>query len=641
MSLFNLVSKQLKEVHNIEIVKENYDAYVIKRISKNDELFDKVNNAIVFEKEAVNIFPYIKTPEVIGKFRLQIPFKLFKVNLEYVLNKQEELNIDNEFEIHMLAIRNDEDKIFIGESKNPLDKMDYIKNLIEIDDLILIMKVRNDLQYEIYIIKKKDIIDEINQTNIEKEVSEIEDTVLTFINGEKGLVNFKNSIEVENKKKFKEWIDKNRDIKEETFIQYIKQLDRFINYLNQKEKEKLSYWLNPIKFIESYSKDEMIQKAKSAQKDGLKGLFRTSSGGTAFGAGLAAYYEWANLFEQNIEVVFSSELKNSSRQVIYFGAPGTGKSYQLKNDSELFFKKNLERVTFHPNMSYGQFIGAFKPFPYREQTTNESKITYKFVPGVLMKLLMKALSSPNEAFLLIIEEINRANVSAVFGDFFQLLDRDETNISEYPIAINEDIKYYLEEEIYINSETYNVENIHKAIQNGLVLPSNLFLWGTMNSSDQGVLPMDTAFKRRWEQKYFGINQAYENNKEEFKSYSKIICGERKIQWNMIREFLNKQLIKVNVPEDKLMGPYFISKNILNSSEEMLTNSFKNKVLMYLFEDAGKQYRRNLFNLAPDKMIYSEVIKAFDEIGLELFKESNHLIIGLIENDSTITNDETL
>lgn len=428
------------------------------------------------------------------------------------------------------------------------------------------------------------------------------------------------------KSDFRLWMNEETNLSKKTQSNYYTGINTFEREWNKVQAEKIDIWNDPEVLFESYTVQKLIKVPEISKVN--EGQNNTLS------AALNQYYSFLD----------SLKHKNTNygeNNKIYFGAPGTGKSYQLKKDSKLFSESNVERVTFHPNMSYGQFIGAFKPFPYREQATNESKITYKFVPGVLMKQLLKALSSPNEAFLLIIEEINRANVSAVFGDFFQLLDRDETNSSEYPITISEDIKFYLEEEVYKNSAIYNIENIRNAIQSGFVLPSNLFLWSTMNSSDQGILPMDTAFKRRWEQRYFGINQAYENNKEEFEGYSKVICGERKVQWNMIREFLNKQLIKVNVPEDKLMGPYFISKNILTSSEEKLTNSFKNKVLMYLFEDAGKQYRRNLFNLAPDKMIYSEVIKAFEEMGLELFKESSQLISELVEDDSNSIIDESL
>lgn len=143
-----------------------------------------------------------------------------------------------------------------------------------------------------------------------------------------------------------------------------------------------------------------------------------------------------NLVELNecIDEPFKSDEK---RNLIYFGAPGTGKSYNLNQDKDELLKNypnNYERVTFHPDYSYANFVGTYKPVP------ENSSITYKYVPGPFMRILKKALNNPNEPYLLVIEEINRANVAAVFGDVFQLLDRNEENISEYDIATSEDMK---------------------------------------------------------------------------------------------------------------------------------------------------------------------------------------------------------
>lgn len=122
---------------------------------------------------------------------------------------------------------------------------------------------------------------------------------------------------------------------------------------------------------------------------------------------------------------------------IIFGAPGTGKSHKLENDSRLF-ENNFERVTFHPNYSYAQFVGTYKPV----QDEKSADIVYEYVPGPFMRIYVQALNNPNDNFLLLIEEINRANVASVFGDVFQLLDR-KNGISEYPVATTEDIKKYL------------------------------------------------------------------------------------------------------------------------------------------------------------------------------------------------------
>ena len=195
---------------------------------------------------------------------------------------------------------------------------------------------------------------------------------------------------------------------------------------------------------------------------------------------------------------------------ILFGAPGTGKSHRLEEDSRLF-GNNLERVTFHPNYSYAQFVGTYKPI----QGEKPSDITYEYVPGPFMRVYVQALNHPKENFLLLIEEINRANVAAVFGDIFQLLDR-KNGVSEYPVATTEDIKKHLIKTLRClrrkdidgnecpkNLDEFSDDDMKKYMY--MCIPDNMYIWATMNSADQGVFPMDTAFKRRWEFEYLSVN----------------------------------------------------------------------------------------------------------------------------------------
>lgn len=325
-------------------------------------------------------------------------------------------------------------------------------------------------------------------------------------------------------------------------------------------------------------------------------------------------------------------LKDEYRQYIYFGAPGTGKSYQLKYDSLIFSDENIKRTIFHSNTTYSNFVGSFRPFPIKIKDSDNiliDSITYRYVPGVLMKQLTNALLNPDKGYLLIIEELNRANAPAAFGDMFQLLDRDINHQSEYPIDISEDIQYYFDNIVYSEAESEEaVLSMKNKIKNGLIFPNNLFIWATMNSSDQGVMPMDTAFKRRWEQKYFGINCNYDESS--FNSFCKINIKydkiNAKISWNDIRMFLNNKLSSdLRVSEDKLMGPYFLSHYTLMSSDDMLTESFKNKVLMYLFDDAAKQRRSDLFNISNNRMMYSEILNEFNENGISIFKDYDQLV----------------
>ncbi len=298
--------------------------------------------------------------------------------------------------------------------------------------------------------------------------------------------------------------------------------------------------------------------------------------------------------------------------------------------------KYLERVTFHPNYSYAQFVGTYKPVQDKE---NPDLIKYEYVPGPFMRIYVNAVKEQKRAaikgetpsyFLLLIEEINRANVAAVFGDVFQLLDRDSNGISEYPVAASEDIKNYLSRNGIEEDE--------------LSIPSNMYIWATMNSADQGVFPMDTAFKRRWEFEYLGIDDGERNSDgtiyTEFINYklpipcnydkkTKNVTEYKLVSWNKIRHAINDKLKSLSsINEDKLLGPYFLSKTILeaatnastNEEKEKYNSMFKSKILMYLFEDVCKINPSLLFsNTGIDgRLHYSDICEAFDNKGLSIF-----------------------
>lgn len=320
------------------------------------------------------------------------------------------------------------------------------------------------------------------------------------------------------------------------------------------------------------------------------------------------------------EVNFYTGIKcKYPRNRIVFGAPGTGKSFRLKDDCRALLANTTggyERVTFHPDYTFSQFVGAYKPV-----TDNEGNIRYDFVPGPFMRVYVKAIKSGRtdnpQPFILVVEEINRAKVSAVFGDVFQLLDRDALGVSEYEIEVAEDIKKYLAAELGGDPDNYCQIRI----------PDNMFIWASMNSADQGVFPMDTAFKRRWSFEYLGINE------NESKIRGSIMLGEDDIQvveWNILRKAINEKLAsEYRVNEDKLMGPFFLPKTIITTvsdtddtiaDTDLFLDTFKSKVIMYLYEDAAKQHKHKLFAGCPDTTKYSAVCEAFDKIGMRIFGE---------------------
>lgn len=311
--------------------------------------------------------------------------------------------------------------------------------------------------------------------------------------------------------------------------------------------------------------------------------------------------------------------KIKSYNRIIFGAPGTGKSFQLKQEStDGNHFANIERVTFHPDYSYGQFVGSYKPV-----SDDDGRIRYEYVPGPFMRTLVKALESGKngdsaEKFLLIVEEINRAKVAAVFGDMFQLLDRTDAGDSVYEIQASEDVRRYLARELGGTKENYT----------SIKIPNNMYIWATMNSADQGVFPMDTAFKRRWEFTYLSINA---NEKKIAIEDLPIINGDAKIiKWNILRKSINNMLLKeCKVNEDKLLGPFFISGEVFKnatSNTDAFFEAFNSKVLMYLFEDAGKMHQKKLFaGIDQNELTFSKVCEDFKTRGTAIFGNSFQLV----------------
>ncbi len=310
-----------------------------------------------------------------------------------------------------------------------------------------------------------------------------------------------------------------------------------------------------------------------------------------------------------------------SHNRIIFGAPGTGKSFKLDQDRKDLLHEggSFERVTFHPDYSYSTFVGTYKPTMIAN-IDGDNEISYEYVPGPFIRTYVDAIKNKmnktNKPILLIIEEINRANVGAVFGDLFQLLDRNSDGASTYEIEASEDLKMYLSKELGGSPSQFNK----------LSIPNNLYILATMNSADQGVYPMDTAFKRRWNFEYISVD---ENEKQI--DGEKFVLGKdqfaHEVEWNELRKSINLELTSYNLNEDKLIGPFFLSSKQINNKSANASlefcELFKNKVLMYLFEDAARQKRSEIFSGAGDfqSRRYSELCRQFDIKGVEIFSES--------------------
>lgn len=330
------------------------------------------------------------------------------------------------------------------------------------------------------------------------------------------------------------------------------------------------------------------------------------------------------------------------RNLIYFGAPGTGKSYELNklavgtdDEAGCFDKGNVTRVTFHPDYTYAQFVGCYKPYsevkePKEDEPVGkiEEEITYRFVPGPFLETYIKAVQNPGVNYLLIVEEINRANPAATFGDIFQLLDRKPDGTSEYEVAVPIEMRNYLKvflPEYATNAhigDSVRLLSEQMRLKSGcerLSLPRNMYIWATMNSADQGVFPMDTAFKRRWDFRYMGINDGSSKLDGVAVPVGKPV---RMVSWDALRRGINKVLLDAGVNEDKLLGPFFISPSRLRDTAHF-TQTFMDKVLLYLFEDAAKTKKSKVFSIEGNAT-YSDICEDFKVRGELAFKGMKEL-----------------
>lgn len=327
---------------------------------------------------------------------------------------------------------------------------------------------------------------------------------------------------------------------------------------------------------------------------------------------------------------------DTCRQIIFYGAPGTGKSHKIKVQLEGVSKENIFRTTFHPDSDYSTFVGAYKPTKGKRPLyglnggltvrlndggdLSEDVITYKFIPQAFLNAYMRAYQTEDKVYL-IIEEINRGNCAQIFGDLFQLLDRDENGKSEYTIKADADLESFLEEELGKDNP---------GIKDGeLCLPSNLYIYATMNTSDQSLFPIDSAFKRRWDWEYEPIK--YKNT-----DWVIDIDGV-KYSWCDFQKEVNTRILKDTGSEDKMLGDFFVNP----SAKVISYNLFRNKILFYLWNDVCKDGDADIFPTDTDfsfSKLYDEnskqfIISMMDKLGLKPIDKDT-----LADNDDTSEDD---
>lgn len=285
-----------------------------------------------------------------------------------------------------------------------------------------------------------------------------------------------------------------------------------------------------------------------------------------------------DIIEQDNDKVDDTEKINFSEvgvNVLFYGVPGSGKSHEI---DRMIVQERSERVVFHPDYTYSDFVGQILP------RVVEDKLKYVFEPGPFTKMLKKANDDPGKMFFLVIEEINRGNAPAIFGDIFQLLDRNDDGSGKYNIS------------------NYDVATIVYGDENHIIkMPQNLTLLATMNTSDQNVFTLDTAFQRRWEM------HLIKNDVTKASHAGSVIEGSL-VSWGKFVDITNAEIIKfgeeTGTSEDKRLGAYFARIN------ELTKDKFPEKVLKYLWDDAFKMDRYSYFN---------ESMSSLDNI-IEVFRE---------------------
>ena len=283
------------------------------------------------------------------------------------------------------------------------------------------------------------------------------------------------------------------------------------------------------------------------------------------------------------------------RQIIYYGAPGTGKSHSVKRETEEWEKKGrVVRTTFHPDSDYSTFVGAYKPTTesvqrydiYNKPITKDGQpvmeqvITYEFVAQAFLHAYINAWKNREEPEFLIIEEINRGNCAQIFGDLFQLLDRGDDGYSEYSVRADKDLQKHL-----TNAFADAVLDDYPKVKSGevLILPKNLYLRATMNTSDQSLFPIDSAFKRRWDWKYIPIAKGKDNDGVELNWM--IVIDDKRYDWWTFVKIINKHVFDTTNSEDKQLGFFFCKAK----GDIIDVETFVSKVVFYLWNDVFKDF----------------------------------------------------
>lgn len=559
-----------------------YDGIIVKRLEASNTLDEgRTTNQthIAISGEQMNMFPYLMADgyfkcdyndrdEKLKKYFItQIPLYIYKDNIRYLADGEDGgICFDDEqsrcISASIVRSRRKDQADQVQLSLTTIDDPAFVsfRKLLHTGDYLVILKHKEKLFYDCVGIKASD------ETKEEYHLSTLNNKFYKLPTNTK--VDIKNLIEI-----------KNAEIQNKEFT--IEELSAILKDMYSNAEDKMQVASIHI-FGIKYGKNIIERQFKAA--DIIRGAGLNESYSTELQKSLNIY-RCLKSNSYGISISGGDTISNEKKElsmrktgaenILLYGVPGVGKSHEIKTkycDDE----KRMERVVFHPDYTYSDFVGQILPRVGKDKNGND-KLKYIFTPGPFTKLLKKAQNDPGNYYYLIIEELNRGNAPAIFGEIFQLLDRKdedkfsamEVGESEYGIS-----NYEVAKEVYGDEEHL------------VKIPSNMYILATMNTADQNVFTLDTAFQRRWNMRQI------ENNFDKSEHSKDIIAG-TKVSWGAFATVINDLVIDINVDmvssEDKRLGAYFAKKN------ELEAERFSEKVLKYLWDDAFKMDRSAIFD----------------------------------------------
>lgn len=569
--------KNFRRVKSIEKLENNELKYYFEKIFENDFNPLKRRNDILYTK----YFKFDKASANLANMQNHTNFNKLNLNEEYLDKKIEEFEFNKDSYKNIYFLTNED--VLKNKNINPRDVLFIVSNEKEG------YKIKDVYNYNDKKIKEKINLKDINNTlNIE----------------EYGLENA-----------YKKAIENNETNKKKLLKNIIDSINKEGYYCHPHDKGLDFIYAILIVNENTNKKSKDRSTNRDTDRDTVENTYNMND----------------NNKIKNLDEKLQKTDEDCSYNQIFYGVPGCGKSYKIQ---QILVKNNIEenqteKILFHPDYSYTDFIGQLEPRLIENKKENKNDVTYEFNPGPFSIILKKALADENKKYVLVIDEINRGNASAIFGDIFQLLDRNKNGESEFSIK-NEVISKYLLD------KRDGIGQIDEKKVKDIKIPSNLYIFATMNTSDQNVFTLDTAFKRRWN--FEKISNIFNDKEDE--QYKRIIPefkndeGEE-IIWGVFQEtinnIINKELINYGINgEDKQLGKYFVKDEELKNKKK-----FAYKVLMYLWDDVVKVNRNILFD-TENYSTLDEVIEGFlnKNVGIKIFKDNFKSIMNYKKDEET-------